>query len=941
MPGSIPVCARRPSLLGVLVALSALALSVLPASAGLVAWGDRWVGQLGDGEIGRRAVAAPVPGIADAEALSSGWSHLLALRAGGRVSAWGWNMHGQVGNPAGTNHADPFHTARLYAGLPLPVKDAADPTGDATGFVQVAGGYFASLGLKPDGSVWVWGSSTGSSGEARPMRRVPDPGDPTGFVTGVEAIATGGLRFVFLKDDGTVWIWAGSDAVAPQQVLEIPPGEWLPRPLAGASGVAAGQYHQLVVKDDGSVWALGRNADGQLGDGTTVDRTIAAVRVIDPSDPTGYLTGAAAVAAGMVHSLALKHDGTVLGWGENLSGQLGDGTRVNRPAPVAVLSGADSIGAGWEHSCAVRDGGVLSWGGNRWGQLGDGTYEDRLLPVPVVDPTGPAGLLDGAEACAGGHAQGAALMLDGSVYAWGSNYLGGLGDGSAVGAAPAAPPGLPAGAEPAAGPSSSHALAFTPAGSLFAWGTNHDGQTGAGSLVADVNPVPVAAPGVGGVVAAAASRDGTLLLYEDGSAWTWADGSAYRVLGGVVAIAAGGDHFLALLRDGTIRSWGHNGHGQLGRGGAWYVPAPVAVPGSPGAVLADVAAVAAGDLHSLALLDDGRVVTWGASFWGQTGERDGSGVLPLAGIVAIAAGKHHNLALASDGRVFAWGENAYGQLGSGYVPGCGDYRARAQAVVGLAGAVAIAAGDFHSLAADAAGRLWAWGSNTEGQLGSGTLLPAGRPARVLDPAAFDGFLAPVSAVAAGTGFSLAVTTAEGARHEILATARGGGVLALLGRGRIRGATRQLFAPEGSRRVFLAVADPGHEVASILVDGSAVPSRSRHEIAGLGADTAVEAVFTPRRVVITSPAARQQLLAGSTVRLGWEGPRRAASYRVRYSPNGGRTWRTLVRRTGESSMDWTVPSPRRDRPRCLLRVVALNARGRAISARTTRFSILLP
>jgi hypothetical protein len=197
-----------------------------------------------------------------------------------------------------------------------------------------------------------------------------------------------------VKADGTVWAW-GQNAYGQ---LGGGTADFNPHPipaqvagLAGVVAVAAGECHSLAVKSDGTVWAWGYNKYGQLGDGTTTQRTT-------PVQVLG-LSGVVAVAGGGSHSLAIRSDGTVWAWGYNSYGQLGDGTTTNRPSPVQVvgLSGAVAPAGGGSHSLVVKSDGVAwAWGGNGDGELGDRTTTLRPTPVQV------SGLSGAVEVAAGG-----------------------------------------------------------------------------------------------------------------------------------------------------------------------------------------------------------------------------------------------------------------------------------------------------------------------------------------------------------------------------------------------------------------------------------------------------------------------------------------------------------------------------------------------------------
>ena len=202
-------------------------------------------------------------------------------------------------------------------------------------------------------------------------------------LSNVTAIAAGFYFSLAVKGDGTVWA-TGFNAFG-----QIGDGTTTNRSspvqvsgLSNVAVVAAGEEHSVALKNDGTVWTWGHNDKGELGDGTTTDRH-ALVQV-------SGLSNVVAIAAGGFHSLALKRDGTVWAWGDNTSGALGDGTTTNRTMPVQVsgLANAASIAAGFHYSVAAKtDGTVWSWGANSAGQLGDGTIAQRLTPVQSIGVT--------------------------------------------------------------------------------------------------------------------------------------------------------------------------------------------------------------------------------------------------------------------------------------------------------------------------------------------------------------------------------------------------------------------------------------------------------------------------------------------------------------------------------------------------------------------------
>jgi len=436
-------------------------------------------------------------------------------------------------------------------------------------------------------------------------------------------------------------------------------------------------------------------------------------------DASGALAGrtVAAVAAGGYYSLALTSDGRLFAWGQNGSGQLGDGSTTQRLSPVAVdVSGAlagrvvASVDAGANHSLAVTtDGRLLAWGSSGFGLLGDGFATRRTSPVAVDS----SGVLAGRTIAAvtAGALHSLALTTDGRLFAWGRGFEGQLGAGFAVQRnAPVAvdTTGALAGREVAAvGAGANHSLALTTDGGLFAWGYNSFGQLGDGSINQRDAPVAV---------------DTTGLLA----------GKA------IVAVAGGFEHSLALSSDGRLFAWGYNVFGQLGDGTATNRTVPVAVDVSGALAGKTIAAVAAGAYHSLALTSGGQLFSWGNNGNGQLGDAstlqrsapvavDLSGALAGKTIAAVAAGAYHSLALTTDGQLFGWGLNVDGGLGDGTTT------QRQAPVLIAAGFSAISAGSTHSLGLASDGALFAFGGAAQGQLGDGRGQLQPLPAQVFLP----------------------------------------------------------------------------------------------------------------------------------------------------------------------------------------------------------------
>jgi alpha-tubulin suppressor-like RCC1 family protein len=361
----------------------------------------------------------------------------------------------------------------------------------------------------------------------------------------------------------------------------------------------------------------------------------------------------------------------VTAWGDNSAGELGDGTLTATETPTAVtgLSGVRMIASGGRHDLALlSDGAVMAWGDDTFGQLGNGVASsngDSEVPAQVSS-------LSGVTAVAAGDEHSLALLSDGTVMAWGDNAEGQLGDGGTVSSADPVPvKGLTGVKAIAAG--SLFSVALLGDGTVMTWGSNLDGQLGDDSLTSSDVPVPV--KGLSGVTGISAGGQFALALLSGHTVMSWGDNSSDQLgdgkdvstqslstvpvqvvkLTGVQAISAGFQHAVALLSSGTVMDWGDNGFFQLARpngfpGGISASDKPLTVPGLPKA-----ASIAAGGLFSLAVVADGKVMSWGDDSFGQLG--NGSDVTGpsvatatgLSGVTAVAAGGESALALASSG----------------------------------------------------------------------------------------------------------------------------------------------------------------------------------------------------------------------------------------------------------------------------------------------------
>jgi alpha-tubulin suppressor-like RCC1 family protein len=349
-----------------------------------------------------------------------------------------------------------------------------------------------------------------------------------------------------------------------------------------------------------------------------------------------------------------------------------------------------TVATGRQHAVAVRSNGtVWTWGANGYGALGDGTTTTRNAPVQVPGITN-------AVKVAAGEYNSFAILSDGTVRAWGFNYYNQLGDGTGITrTTPVQVQGLTNVAAVASG--LFHTLALRTDGTVWAWGANFNGQLGDGTHTA--RAIPVQIPG----------------------------------LANVMAVAADGEHNLAVRADGTVWAWGHNHQGQLGN---------TTIPISPGSHsttpvqaqgLTTAVDVGAGLGHSMAVLADGTARAWGDNYFGQLGDGTNADrstpvqIQGLTGVMLVDGGTEgylYSIAVRADGSLMTWGHNRFGQLaqGTSNCPGYGQLLVVNVPALSTApsGITFASAGDQFNVVQRSDGTVWTWGFNNSGQLGIGS-----------------------------------------------------------------------------------------------------------------------------------------------------------------------------------------------------------------------------
>ncbi len=646
-----------------LISLGAEYSCVVTDAGTVQCWGDNGAGQLGTGDRLTSTTPRFVTGVSSVRELASGDSHTCALINGGTVKCWGLDGSGQVGN--GAPLADVL-TPQTVLGL--------------TGVTQIAAGGFHTCALLTAGTVKCWGQDgSGQLGDGAPgdFATAPQPviglpgGDPVVAVSGGESHTCAATQARKL------WCWGqngfgqlGNNATTPSAV-PVPVNEPGPStaPITDVIAVTSGGYHSCAILDrtDRPTYCWGANNFGQLGHATPVVDDVMSpsgdpllVQVDD--DPSPLVTdpmpfnNANAVSGGMQHTCARVTGGSVWCWGQNGAGQLGfDANPLDDHASDSTYADdvpgltASAVVAGGYHTCALSGGGTQCWGYNFFGQLGG--YDNQ-----VETPTTVTAVRGAAQVAVANHA-GCVLVSDipggpTSPQCWGSNANGRLGQGSAT------PPsttvrrpvmsGFPTSATDIR--AGNGTFCAVPAGAdRRCWGLNGSGEIG----------------------------DGTTTDRFASVTSTHLTGATKYDLGGTLVGGLERGTTCKVVGGGA-QCWGYNGQGQLGDGTTTSSTSPVVVTydADPDEdevdlqPLTGVTDVAVGGDHACALVGGGQVWCWGANNIGQLGDNttdarvgavkvqsddDPDDDAPLSGATALAAGNSHTCALVADGKVHCWG----------------------------------------------------------------------------------------------------------------------------------------------------------------------------------------------------------------------------------------------------------------------------------------------
>jgi alpha-tubulin suppressor-like RCC1 family protein len=683
-------------------------------------WGLGTSGELGDNTIVSKS--SPIQTVAG----GSNWSFVSAgggniggiggfcggIKTDGTLWMWGSNAYGQLGDNTKAPKSSPIQT---IAG--------------GSNWKNISCGYAHTAAIKTDGTLWVWGrqgyfaGQVGAIGDNTSVDR-SSPVQTVAAGTNWSQVAAGYAACSAIKTDGTLWVWGNNaggrlgtnDTANRSSPIQTVTGgtNW--------SKVAAGYSSNAALKTDGTLWVWGRNDFGQLGDNTIIIKSSPVQTGLKSTDWLDVWTGAATVRA-------LKNDGRVFTWGFGTSGQLGSNSSINRSNPIQVIG-------------SVRFKNVSTGGTNNThgGAIGN-SFTTALVDLSDVyqEKYYFSGTTGGILRLAGG---GQSFLNSGLTY-------GQLGDNTTV--RRSSPVQTVAGGSIWKQVSSGYyfTAGIKTDGTLWTWGRNDFGQLGDNTLVDKSSPIQTITAGTTWT-AVSCGWEFTAALKSDGTLWTWGRNYPRGMLGdnttvnksSPVQTVAGGTNWLsvsagrfncaAIKADGTLWLWGQGNYGLNGDGTRSDRSSPVqTITGGT-----NWAQVSTGSqFQTAAIKTDGTLWTWGNNNSGGLGDNTtvskSSPVQTIAGGTnwsQVSVGSSFCGAVKTDGTIWTWGQNTSGQLGYNTAV---DKSSPAQTIMGGTNWKQVSSGFASCAAIQINGSLWAWGANYGGMFGDNTIINRSSPVQTI------------------------------------------------------------------------------------------------------------------------------------------------------------------------------------------------------------------
>ena len=654
--------------------------TVLSQNGSLWGFGYNLYGTLGDNTVVDKNSPIRIGTLTNWASVSNGYSHTMAIKTDGTLWAWGFAGSGQTGTNNGTNYSSPVQIGTL------------------TNWYRVSAANTHTLALKTDGTLWSWGLNTYGALGNNSTTTTSSP-IQVGTLNTWSIISTANSVSWAIKTDGTLWSWGynaegqlgqinTTNRSSPVQIGTLT--SWTNLLSSGKKVDSSG----FATQSDGTLWAWGYGFGNELG---LYHPTSEIAKVMTPLKFTN-------ISAGGSHTMAVASDGSLWGWGLNSSGQLGTGNTTattSSPVQIGTLKNWSKMLVGWSHTMAIKtDGTLWGWGFNTYGQIGDGTAAAKSSPVQI-------GTLTDWSTAASGNNHTLALKTDGTIWTWGFNGNGELGLNIGTAVYRSSPVQIGTQTNWAwVGAGSNHSLGVKTDGTLWSWGRGGQGEGGRNTNTNVSSPVQV----------------GTLT--------NW------------LKVQGGGYYSMAIKTDGSLWGWGFNNYGQVGNMSATTRSSPVQI-GTLTDWLNIHAGKDAGGLSNgstLAIKTNGTLWAWGLNSSGQNAQGEiiitaRSSPVQIGTNTYFASGsfgQQHGVALLNDGTLASWGLESTSVLGqfltfavSRSSPSqVGDFN------TSWGTSAVVSVGVSYTMVAKTDGTLWGWGLNTNGQLGTGNTVNQSSPVQI-------------------------------------------------------------------------------------------------------------------------------------------------------------------------------------------------------------------
>jgi len=678
----------------------------------LYCWGDNSYGELGIEGLAEKHFPSQENSLTtDWQSVSVGQLNTCGVKINGDIYCWGDNRYKQLT----TN----------------PKKEAPNVPNNIYGWNFIESGNQYSCGITSNGTLHCWGKNdNGQLGDGTKLKK-EYPVSVSGNYANWISVSTRNSHTCGVKTDGTLYCWGynnhgqlgdntKTDRNYPEKIT-----------FTVSNGIymeSSGSNHSCEVKTNGTLYCWGDNGNGQLGNNSTNNSKI-------PVQEFSQSTNWVSVSAGDSHTCGIKKDGTLWCWGDNTFGKIGDHTSTEKHVPTQEFTAStnwESVSASKNHTCGVKtDGTLWCWGCNYNGEIGDNTVVIRYTPTQEFSQS------TNWASVSAGNSHTCGIKKDGTLWCWGDNYYGQLGDNTTIDRKSPVLEYNQSTNWKSVSAGDYHTCGVKTDGTLYCWGNNSNGQIGDNTTTAKHVPTQENTASTNWLSISAYSSN-TCGLKTDGTLWCWGY-NHYGQLGDNTitdkhiptqeitvsnnwkSVSAGYRHTGGVKTDGTLWCWGYNLNGQLGDNTTLDRHSPTIIDTQE--VLWK--SISVGTYYTCGISDIENLYCWGYNGYGQLGDNSiNESKFPVQEIKKfswnfLSVGYMHTCAVKTDGTLWCWGYNGYGQLGDNTTV---NRDTPTQENSGSTNWQSVSAGYSHTCGLKTDGTLWCWGDNNFGQLGDNTTI---------------------------------------------------------------------------------------------------------------------------------------------------------------------------------------------------------------------------